>query len=43
MNPAVSAAQVEHFRALVARHLGLQFEDAKTGLLVDVLQRRMAW
>jgi len=43
MNPAVNAAQVERFRTLVARHLGLQFEDAKTGLLADVLQRRMEW
>ena len=43
MNAAVGAAQVERFRALVARHLGLQFEDAKTGLLADVLQRRLEW
>jgi chemotaxis protein methyltransferase CheR len=41
MNHAVVTAQVERFRALVARHLGLQFEDAKMGWLADVLRRRM--
>jgi len=43
MNPAVSAAQVESFRALVARHLGLQFDETKMGLLTDVLQQRVEW
>ncbi|KQW02894.1 protein-glutamate O-methyltransferase CheR [Rhizobacter sp. Root1221] len=43
MKTAVSATQVERFRALVARYLGLKFEDSKTGLLAEVLQRRMEW
>ena len=41
MNAAVSAAQVESFRALVARQLGLNFDETKTGLLTDVLQQRV--
>ncbi|HEY2928566.1 CheR family methyltransferase [Piscinibacter sp.] len=41
MNAAVVAARVEQFRALVAHHLGLQFEEAKMGWLADVLRRRM--
>ncbi len=41
MNAAVDAARVERFRTLVARHLGLQFDDAKIGWLADVLRRRM--
>jgi len=32
---------VEGFRALVGRRLGLQFEEAKLGFLADVLQRRL--
>jgi chemotaxis protein methyltransferase CheR len=31
----------ERFRSIVARRLGLQFEDAKLGLLADVLRRRL--
>lgn len=41
MNAAVGTAQVERFRALVVRHLGLEFDDAKMGWLADVLRRRM--
>ncbi len=41
MSAAVDAARVERFRTLVARHLGLQFDDAKIGWLADVLRRRM--
>ena len=33
-------ADVHRFRALVARRLGLQFEDEKLDLLADVLQQR---
>jgi chemotaxis protein methyltransferase CheR len=38
---ALAGADVECFRALVARRLGLYFEDAKLDFLADVLQRRM--
>lgn len=34
--------QVERFRRLVTRHLGLRFDDDKLGWLGQVLQRRMA-
>src|SRR5579863_3634166 len=33
--------EVERFRTLIARRLGLQFEDAKLGFLADVLRRRL--
>jgi chemotaxis protein methyltransferase CheR len=33
--------ELERFRDLVARSLGLQFEDAKFGFLADVLRRRL--
>jgi chemotaxis protein methyltransferase CheR len=36
-----SAAEVDRFRDLIVRHLGLQFEDAKLGFLADVLRRRL--
>lgn len=36
-----NAAEAERFRTLVARRLGLQFEDAKLGFLADVLRRRV--
>jgi chemotaxis protein methyltransferase CheR len=36
-----SADEVERFRSLVVRRLGLQFEDAKLGVLADVLRRRL--
>lgn len=32
---------LERFRALIVRCLGLQFEDAKLGFLADVLRRRL--
>jgi chemotaxis protein methyltransferase CheR len=41
MTVALAGADVECFRALVARRLGLYFEDAKLDFLADVLQRRM--
>jgi chemotaxis protein methyltransferase CheR len=41
MTVALAGADVECFRALVARSLGLYFEDAKLDFLADVLQRRM--
>jgi chemotaxis protein methyltransferase CheR len=34
-------SEVERFRNAVAQHVGLRFEDAKLGLLGDVLQRRL--
>jgi chemotaxis protein methyltransferase CheR len=36
-----AAPQIERFRAQVARHLGLRFEDDKRGWLGEVLGRRM--
>jgi chemotaxis protein methyltransferase CheR len=41
MTVALAGADVECFRALVARRLGLYFEDAKLDFLADILQRRM--
>ena len=41
MMVALAGADVECFRALLARRLGLYFEDAKLDFLADVLQRRM--
>ena len=41
MTVVLAGADVECFRALVARRLGLYFEDAKLDYLADVLQRRM--
>ncbi len=37
----ICAGDVERFRRVVARRLGLQFEDAKLGFLADVLRRRL--
>ena len=34
-------ADVERFRSIVVRRLGLQFDDAKLGFLGEVLQRRL--
>src|ERR1700687_6214215 len=41
MTVALASVDIEGFRALVARRLGLYFEDAKLDFLADVLQRRM--
>ncbi len=41
MTSTVSPANVESFRSLIARRLGLQFDDGKTGFLGDVLRRRV--
>src|SRR5258705_4575447 len=38
----VSAADTERFRSIIARCLGLQFEDAKLGFLADLLRRRLS-
>lgn len=40
MMAALGPDDVERFRGLVARRLGLQFEDAKLGFLADILRRR---
>lgn len=40
MNAPPLPDEVERFRELVSRRLGLQFEDAKRGFLTDVLRRR---
>lgn len=42
MKAAIGAAQAERFRDLVARQLGLQFDESKLDWLADVLRRRMA-
>lgn len=41
MTQALAVADVERFRAGIARRLGLQFDDGKTGLLGEVLRRRL--
>jgi len=41
MNAAADPAHVAQFRALIAHHLGLQFDDAKSGWLAEVLRRRL--
>lgn len=41
MNGLVGPADVERFRAAVARRLGLQFDDSKLGFLGEVLQRKL--
>jgi chemotaxis protein methyltransferase CheR len=38
----VGPGDVERFRAVVERRLGLQFDEAKSGLLEEVLRRRLA-
>jgi chemotaxis protein methyltransferase CheR len=42
MKVTVGPGDIERFRAAVERWLGLQFDDAKSGLLEDVLRRRLA-
>ena len=37
----LEASTVDRFRAAVARWLGLRFEEARTGLLAEVLQRAL--
>ena len=41
MSDLAGAADVERFRAAVARRLGLQFDDGKLSFLGEVLQRRL--
>ncbi|MBI4471693.1 MAG: protein-glutamate O-methyltransferase CheR [Acidobacteria bacterium] len=41
MTRVVLLASIERFRSIVANRLGLHFEEAKTGFLGDVLQRRL--
>jgi len=41
MSVEFSLRDVERFRGIVARRLGLQFEDAKLGFLGDLLRRRL--
>jgi chemotaxis protein methyltransferase CheR len=41
MRDRLSAADIERFRTIVARCLGLQFEDAKLGFLADIAHRRL--
>jgi chemotaxis protein methyltransferase CheR len=41
MTPFVDPSKVERFRALVARAMGLWFDDARLGFLAEVLHRRL--
>ncbi len=41
MTPLVARGDVERFRDLIARRMGLHFEDAKLDSLADVLRERM--
>jgi chemotaxis protein methyltransferase CheR len=41
MITAFDANEVERFRDLIGRSLGLQFDDAKLGFLAEVLRRRL--
>src|SRR6266850_3464882 len=41
MSIPLQLPDVERFRAVIGRRLGLQFEDAKLGWLGDILQRRI--
>jgi hypothetical protein len=40
--PAADSSEVERFRSIIARRLGLELEDDKLVLLGDVLARRAA-
>ena len=42
MNRVFAPPDVERFRTVLVRRLGLQFDDSKLGLLGDVLRRRTA-
>jgi chemotaxis protein methyltransferase CheR len=41
MNVALEACEVDRFRDVLARRLGLRFDDAKLGFLGDLLRRRL--
>ena len=41
MRQTLSAADVDRFRNIIARCLGLHFDDAKLELLADVARRRL--
>jgi len=41
MTVAVEPRDVDHFRNVVARRFGLQFDDSKLGFLGDLLRRRL--
>jgi chemotaxis protein methyltransferase CheR len=41
MTAIVTPQAVDRFRALLARHFGLAFEDTRLGFLAEVLQRRL--
>jgi len=42
MTAVASRREVERFRAAIRQRLGLAFDDARTGFLAEVLQRRLA-
>jgi chemotaxis protein methyltransferase CheR len=41
MTETISAADIDRFRNVIARCLGLQFEDDRLGFLADVFRRRL--
>jgi chemotaxis protein methyltransferase CheR len=41
MNAALAVHEIDHFRAIVTRWLGLLFDETKVGFLADVLRRRL--
>ena len=41
MTPVLDRTDLEQFRTIVARRLGLQYEDGKLDCLADVARRRM--
>jgi hypothetical protein len=41
MTTVLVKTDIEQFRTIVTRHLGLQFEDGKLDYLADVMLQRM--
>jgi chemotaxis protein methyltransferase CheR len=41
MMPVLNRTDIEQFRTIVTRHLGLQYEDGKLDYLADVIRQRM--
>ncbi len=41
MTPVLGRTDIEQFRTIVTRHLGLQYEDGKLDYLADVIRQRM--
>jgi chemotaxis protein methyltransferase CheR len=41
LNPTIGAAELEAFRAGIARRMGLSFDESKSGQLAEVLRQRL--